>query len=443
MSPIIALILCIAFVIFLLFLEHRQYPDASITLWIPTLWFLLATSKPVGIWFGIGGISMEEGSPLDRIVLVILLFLAFAVLLKKNFDWLKTFTENPWVFLLLSITLISILWSDMPLVSLKRWIKTLIPIFMACVVAVENKPFKAVQGILRRTIYIHVPFSLLLIKYYPKLGVQYARWSGELMWIGVSTQKNGLAFLCLLTLLYFVWIFLRRLRNQDAPVIRHQIFAEILVFILATWLFLGPNHTFAYSATSTATLIVGIMSLIILSRLRRKNILVNKNLSTLLFLILILYGTTTPFAGGFLLYDPSHALGRESTLTGRTDIWRYLAPFALSKPFLGHGFGGFWTDVMRETTSSHAHNGYLDIILNNGFLGLFLVGGFLLANCRSAINLMAANFYWGVFWFCLTLAAVVHNIAESTIVGFDSEMMALLLFFYFAANGESSKRVAK
>ena len=44
----LALLLCTAFVLFLLRLERRQSAGVSAALWIPTLWMLAIASKPLG-----------------------------------------------------------------------------------------------------------------------------------------------------------------------------------------------------------------------------------------------------------------------------------------------------------------------------------------------------------------------------------------------------------
>ena len=161
---------------------------------------------------------MEEGSVLDRTVLSILLCLGLLIIIKRNFNWGSPFKQNPWVILLIGFMLISVSWSDMPFVSFKRWVRSFIPIVMALVLATEAEPRQALQSLFRRMIYIHTPFSLMLIKYYPHYGVEYGRWSGALMWIGVATQKNGLALLCLFAHFYLVWTYIRRRQGGDTTV---------------------------------------------------------------------------------------------------------------------------------------------------------------------------------------------------------------------------------
>lgn len=441
MPPKVALTLCIIFVLFLLRLERKQYSDASLSLWVPTIWLLLVTSKPLGVWFGSVGGSMEEGSSIDRTVLTILFCLGILIVTKRNFNWFGAFKQNPWLILLIGFMLISISWSDIPFVSFKRWIRNFIPIVMAFVIATESDPRQALQCLFRRTIYIHIPFSLMLIKYYPYLGVEYGRWTGKLMWIGGSSQKNGLAFLCMFALLYFIWTFIRRWKGRDNPVVWYQTYIEIFTVILAIWLFTGPNHTLTYSATSTASLAVGLIALIALIWLKKQNIIIGANALTILIVAIIVYGTVTPFVGGLMIYDPSEALGREETLTGRTDIWAYFVPYAMQRPLLGHGFGGFWTDTIRAAIrTNQAHNGYLDIILNTGFVGLLFLSMFLISNCRRAQKLMTQDFDWGVLWFSILLMAVVHNIAESSAISFTGLLPAVLLFMLISSPSEYSKQ---
>jgi len=64
------------------------------------------------------------------------------------------------------------------------------------VIVSEVNPRQSLASLLRRCAYVLIPFSVVLIKYYPALGRQYGRWSGIEMWIGVTNQKNSLGILC-------------------------------------------------------------------------------------------------------------------------------------------------------------------------------------------------------------------------------------------------------
>jgi exopolysaccharide production protein ExoQ len=357
MPQILALLLCIVFVLFLLRIDRKQAPNVSIALWLPTIWMLLIASKPLGVWFGTGGEDMESGSPMDRAFLLALLCLALIILVKRKFRWSIAIKENIWMVLLVGYMLSSIFWSDMPFISFKRWVKELVAVVMTFFVLSESDPRKALQSIFRRTIYILIPFSYILINYFPEYGREYGRWSGGQMWIGVALQKNGLGRLCVFSAFFIVWGVFRRWQGNDAPVIRYQSYVEVGILFLTLWLLGGPKHTLTYSATSTVALAVGFTSFLWLFWMKKSNTLWVKAF-TVIIASIIVYGIVTPFIGGLSIIDPSSTLGREETLTGRRAIWEVLVPLAMERPLFGHGIGGFWTSTIRALTSSHAHNAY-------------------------------------------------------------------------------------
>jgi O-antigen ligase len=437
MPSIVALTLCTIFVLFSLRLDRKQFPEASLSLWIPTIWFLLATSQPLSVWFGVGVTSVEEGSTIDRIVLILILFIGLIIIRKRNVNIIGLLRQNPSVILLIGFILISITWSDIPFVSFKRWLRELIPIGMALIIASEDDPRQSLQCIFRRMIYIHLPFSYILIHYYGHLGKAYVGWSGELMWTGVTTQKNGLTFLCTLSLFYFAWTFIRRQQGRDNTVVWYQKYIEIFIVLLSIWLFMGPNHSLTYSATSMVTLIIGLISFVGFLWLKKHNIIMSYNTLTIVIAEIIIYGTFTPFMGRLTLFDPSGNLNRDSTLTGRSEVWADLIPYAMQKPILGHGWGGFWTNNMRHTLYFPAHNGYLETILDTGFIGLFFLSIFLISNCRKAQQLMNRDFDWAILWFCILLIAVTRNITES-INSLENSLISILVFMSISFASENS-----
>ena len=196
-----------------------------------------------------------ETSPLDRNVLLGLLLIGFFLFTKKRFNLYKAMKENIWLLLLIGFMLVSVLWSDIPFVSFKRWVRELVAVFIVFLVLTERDPRQAVQSVLRRTIYICIPFSLLLIKYFPEYGVEYTRWTGEQMWVGVSTQKNGLGMLCMFAAFFLIWSFVNRWKKHGIPISKYHTIAEVFVLGITLWLLMegGEGKT---SATSNILLAV-------------------------------------------------------------------------------------------------------------------------------------------------------------------------------------------
>lgn len=81
-------------------------------------------------------------------------------------------------------------------------------------------------------------------------------------------------------------------------------------------------------------------------------------------------------------------LGESSTsFTGRVPVWKHAFEYVAERPFLGYGYGGFWneehtTDFIErhQWPVPHAHNVYIDVLLEGGpiaalaYLFLLLVG---------------------------------------------------------------------
>jgi exopolysaccharide production protein ExoQ len=116
-------------------------------------------------------------------------------------------------------------------------------------------------------------------------------------------------------------------------------------------------------------------------------------------------------------------LGRDLTLTGRTHNWAIIFPFVLKHIWLGYGYQGFWVGASGDSGKvdsilggglNVADNGYLDLMLQFGLLGMGLLLVLLIVCIRdfgrllrrSSVPLIA---YWYVG---LILAIFVGSVAE-------------------------------
>lgn len=445
MPSIVALILCTIFVLWLLRQERKQSPDTPWVIWIPTIWMLSIASKPLGLWLGLLGIEVgdSEGSPLDRIFQSAMILIGLVILFRRRTDRQNILKDNLPLFLLIFYMLVSIVWSDMPYTSFKRWVREMPVIVMALIIFREEYPWSALESLFRRMIYILIPFSFLLTKYYTSLGVEYGKSSGGLMWIGVTTQKNSLARLCLFAAFFIIWTLLKRRQTPDQSVTKYQIFIEIFILALSLYLMGGPGHTLAYSATANIVFVIGLLSLFGLYFMKKQNMKIGQTTLLVAATLILIYGIVTPFLGGLSVIDPSAAMGREENLTGRTEIWATLIPFAMQNLFIGHGYGGFWTPEIVAMTSTHAHNGYLDTILDLGLIGLVFISIFLISCCRKAYSVLLDNINWGIFFICFILMNLVYNIAETSIHILSSQMTSTLIFLYVLANAKSTDSITK
>jgi exopolysaccharide production protein ExoQ len=129
------------------------------------------------------------------------------------------------------------------------------------------------------------------------------------------------------------------------------------------------------------------------------------------------------------------SLGKDATFSGRTDIWQYVWDQIQLKPWLGYGMTAFWNGL--EGPSSYvqyamripviyAHNGFLDLWLSIGIvgLGIFLVS-FVVTTVQSLALLRQTNTPEG-FWPLLFLSYILlSNLAEGTISNLNSSFWAI------------------
>lgn len=427
MPPQLALIICTVFVIFLLWLDQKQTSKISVALWIPTIWILHTASKPLAVWFELSEGDPESGSPVDRVFLSGVLCLGMLILTRRKFNWSHAIKEHKWLMLMIGYMLISISWSDIPFISFKRWIREFTALVMALLVATERDPRKALESLFRRSVYILIPFSLLLIKYFQDYGVQYGHWSGERMWIGVTLQKNGLGRLCAISAIFIVWTFIKRWQVRERAIGMFQNLVDLFILILTFMLLKGPPGS--YPATGVIALGAGLCTFISFLWMKKQQVYLFNNIFIIIIALFIAIGIATPFAGGALLGKISPLLGRDETLTGRTEIWKGLIKIIEQEPILGAGFGGFWTNERMEIHNiDEAHNGYLDVLLELGCPGILLLSMFLLHCCKRAQREMIHNFNWGLLWICYLVMSVIHNITESSINNLTNHLTAILLF---------------
>jgi exopolysaccharide production protein ExoQ len=119
-------------------------------------------------------------------------------------------------------------------------------------------------------------------------------------------------------------------------------------------------------------------------------------------------------------------LGRNSDLTGRTELWAFVVSMIAKRPLFGYGLSGFWMGASEETLDAqkllgwnpiYAHNGYLEIALSLGLVGLLLVlyiigTGLKRVLANPQMNQPSGNM-WPIAFFVFVL---VHNMGECTLL---------------------------
>ena len=415
MPPSIALLLWFLLLLALLRFDPARVAGMSLALWVPVIEFFLIGSRLPSQWLGLvqAGTTaqvLQEGNFLDRSVYVAMILLSIGVLAFRSFKWSRFFGKNIALVALMTFALLSVVWSDYPYVAFKRWFRDLAYYLTILIVLSDTSPLEAVRTVFRRACFLLIPLSIVIIKYFPEMGRQYDVWTGAPMYVGIATSKNMLGVMCLFSGLFFVWDTFARWADRKEQGTRRIILLNLSFVAMSVWLL-----SFASSATASICLVLGCLVLATanVQPIRRRP-------------ALLLTGIPVGFA--FLVLSSAlgldinsliaNAVGRDPTLTGRTLIWETLLSLN-TNPLIGTGYETFWMGPrlqqvwQQRGTINTAHNGYLEIYLNLGLVGLCLLCGFLVASYRRIWERFNAGHSLAHLGVTLWTVLVVYNLTEA------------------------------
>ncbi len=434
MNPSLASLICACGIIGLFYLDRDKTVHTSKALWLPVIYLWTVGSRPVSDWLGINpaaGTNVQlDGSPLDAAVLGVLLIAAVAVLVRRGKRALSFITVNWPILVFFLYCLISVVWSYHPDVAFKRWIKSIADLAMCLVIVTDPQPVAALKRVISRVGFLLLPVSVLLIKYYGDLGRGYTP-DGLPMNTGVTTFKNELGVTVLVVSLYTVSHLMTLLRTRDLPNRGRHLLAQGALLAFGIALF-----GMADSQTSIACFILG-CGLILATGLRA--IRSRPALVHVLCLLVLLTGGLTLFFGGGA--DVAHAMGRNANLSGRTDIWDALVK-AAPNAVVGAGFESFWISPnvlkFQHTLAAEgwwhpedlneAHDGYLEVYLNLGLVGVGLILLILISGYRRAVAAFRRNPTLGGLMLAFIIPCFFYNFTEA---GF--RMVSLMWIFLLLA----------
>jgi exopolysaccharide production protein ExoQ len=417
MPPSIALLVWLVLLVALFRFDPAKNPGNSLALWVPLIWIFIVGSRLPSQWLGLqvgsANQALENGNPLDRTIFFLLIVLAIGVLVVRGFNWGGFFARNIFLVAFLFFALVSVLWSDFPFVSFKRWFRDLGNYLVILVVVSDPHPLEAARTLLRRFCYLLIPLSILLIRYFPYLARQYEVWTGNTQFVGAATSKNMLGAVCLISGLFFFWDTVARWPDRKERRNKWIIRLNAVFILMTLWLL-----NLSSSATSKVCLLIG--SAVIVAAysgvIRRHPALLKVSIPIIFCLYL-----TVAFGLG-LSGQLAAQLGRDPTLTDRTIIWNTLLSLHTNS-LIGTGYESFWLGPRLQRIwevvggINEAHNGYLDIYLNLGLIGVVFLVAFLIASYltiwkKFAVSHALASLSLGVW-----TAMLFYNVTEVAFKG--------------------------
>lgn len=397
-------------------------------IWGPYIWLFIVSSRSLSSWLTLArqdGTPVDpdlSGSPIDAALLTLLIVLGLFVLGSRSERTKRILARNKWLLVLFAYMLMSIVWSNFPSITMRRSIRSIGAFVMVLVVLTEANPLGAMRALLRRLYLVHIPLSIAAIKYFRNIGVAYT-WNGiEEMWIGLAVHKNNLGQVAMCSGLFSTWQVM-----QNWP--KKKFTVDLLLLVLTLWVLRGSKNS--HSSTAILGFVAGTMLLFGLQFLKKRVAQAKRTILVGLFALIVF----TPFLyAAFEAFDTTpltlvlQATGRDMTFTGRTGLWKDILYNAEKSPVVGVGFGAFWVGhigydmyplenwsrVTPEWRPNEGHNGYIDVGIDLGIVGVILVVIVICSAFAGALNDLGTDFELGRLRLALLLSVVMNNFSESS-----------------------------
>jgi len=286
-------------------------------------------------------------------------------------------SRNPSFSLYCLLPITSTLWSLVPEITLKSGIAfTGFTIFSFYVGA--RYEWRELSGLLR---WGYTSLAIVSVLRDPSVGREFA---------GITSHKNAFGSLMVVsTALWYLHY------SQGAKTQKERWIA--LGFMLFSFYLVRATNS-GGSLVNSLMLIVVVSSLSFLSRLKFQwafTCIVGFTVLGIITSVYIIDNLESIVVGG---------LGKDLTLTGRTEFWPQLIAAANQRPWFGYGFNGFFQqEEIREQTPAYfiyttngfqpktAHNGAISVLLSFGYPGLVLILGSLFTNLILAVRQLSRS----------------------------------------------------
>ena len=271
---------------------------------------------------------------------------------------------------------------------------------------------KRMAEILATTFLILAVGGLLVVVAYPRMGVSHDINAGD--WRGLWYEKNQMGAMMVYGALAAMAALLAGSTRRKQLIFTIVLCAAMIVM--------------SKSKTSLLALMIGLAGSMLLAAMRR---------GPATSVLVVWLGVTVVVTAAMVLWLAPEllfkALGKDPTLTGRTDIWAALLRQSAKHPMTGYGYAVFWTlesapaNWIRKETGwlvPTAHNGWLDILAQLGWIGVGLcalvLGGALL------VSLVRFHKVQDGYWATLFLAIfLMTTFSESFILERNGIVWAL------------------
>jgi O-antigen ligase len=374
----------------------------------------------------------SSGGKISRMMwLSLISFSCLVMLLRARIVLLVMRVTNPFLWLFAALAVMSIAWSLDPAVTTRRVFRLFTMLFV-CIAFVSTAWHRErFQRVLRFVITTMIVASLIFGVMFPEYAIHQDT-APELIgaWHGLANHKNGFGALCSTGLI--LWTH---------AALTHEVKTRNAVFACGAAL-LG----LALSRSSTSMLAAVVVIAFLWAFLRApsnmrpyQNVFVIALVALLLVYALALLNVIPGMS--VLLAPISAVTDKDTSLTGRTEIWAILKEHIRLHPVLGAGYAAFWVPHPDTTMESYdfiakmggfypgsGHNGYLEVANDMGLLGLACLLAYIVTYVRQALSLVSIDRNQAALYLAIFIEQIVANQSEShwfSVLSVDFVIMTL------------------
>ncbi len=376
---------------------------------------LLATGAGQAFIVDPAAIDTGSGQPVTQVVFGLLYLVVMLLLVRYRTAAFHLLVREKWLAVLCLWALASVTWSVEPGESLRRALALIGTSIAGLYIGLRFEPKQQLKMI-AYVIGLGAIASLIVALVLPSIGVTPG--GG---WQGIYNMKNSLGRLMSLGAICFALLALGERRHRALRIVMFLLCCTLLVL------------------SKSATAVVVTMAMLALLPLRK---LLYLRARYLLATAAVLVPVAA--AGIFWAVEFSEqallALGRDSSLTGRVPLWQLVMKSIAERPIRGYGFTAFWTgwegqrvsdSVNWDNAVPNAHNGFLEVWLGLGLIGLALIlinlSRNFLFGLRAARGHREIVYSWPLL---LVVFMVIYNLTETSLMNANS----LLWMSYGAAS---------
>jgi len=374
----------------------------------------------------------SSGGAISRLLWLGLLALsAIVVCWRAGLAWHFIRSLNPYFLAFVALAAVSIAWSIDPSLSLRRVARLGMIVLTCAAFVLAGWHARRYQNVVRPILTLVLLGSLAFGIFFPLLAIHQQN-ATELSgaWRGLTNHKNSLGALASISLIFWIHAWLTR-EVKFLPALMGSTVA-------ATCLALSR------SSTSLAAAVAVLALLAVLLRSPRGLAPYLPYLVAMLVAALLVYSLVilNLIPGLGTLMAPITALtGKDMTFTGRTALWAILTDHIRYHPLLGTGYGAYWIPAPVVGTDSYefvrrmgsfypgsAHNGYLEVVNDLGWVGLTCLVAYIVTYVRQSLRLLEIDRHQGALYLALFFQQAITNLSEThwfSVLSVDFVLMTL------------------